>query len=116
MLTDDLVSQAAAQAGLEPLALVLRRLDMKDRAVEIAPDAAFYPASMIKTPLAAAVLALVQDGEIRLDQRCTVTQANMTLNDKPSPLEPGYESTVAELIDLMIARSDNVATNMLLDL
>lgn len=116
MLTDDLVSQAATRAGLEPLALVARRLDQKDRAVEIAPEAAFYPASMIKTPLAAAVLALVQDGAIRLDQLCTVTQANMTFNDKPSPLEPGYESTVTELIDLMITRSDNVATNMLLDL
>jgi beta-lactamase class A len=116
MLTDDLVSQAAAQAGLEPIAAVVRRLDATAPAVEIAPDAGFYPASMIKTPLAAAVLALVQDGEIRLDQRCAVTQANMTLNDKPSPLEPGYESTVVELIDLMITRSDNVATNMLIDL
>src|SRR5579862_9040616 len=106
MLTDDLVSQAAAQAGLEPLAVVVRRLDAKARAVEIAPDAGFYPASMIKTPLAAAVLALVHDGEIRLDQPGAVTQANMTLNDKPSPLEPGYESTIAELLDLMITRSD----------
>ncbi|HKU67704.1 MAG TPA: serine hydrolase [Candidatus Baltobacteraceae bacterium] len=116
MLTDALFREAAAQAGLEPLAVIIRRLDARAAGVEIAPDAAFYPASMIKTPLAAAVLALACDGELRLDGRCEVTPANMTVNDKPSPLQPGYESSVAELIDLMLTRSDNVATNMLIDL
>lgn len=39
----------------------------------------------------------------------------MTANDKPSPLAPAYEATVEELLDLMITRSDNVATNIFYD-
>jgi len=115
LLTDDLLRQAAAQAGLQPAAIVLRRLDASQPDLAIDPDAGFYPASMIKTPLAAAVLALVHDGELDLERRFEVTGANMTANDKPSPLVPGYESPLSELLDLMITRSDNVATNMLYD-
>jgi beta-lactamase class A len=115
MLNDDLVRRAAAQAGLKPAAVVMRRLDADEPAVEIDADAPFYPASMIKTPLAAAALALVHDGELALDGRFEVTEANMTTNDKPSPLVPGYVSPLRELLDLMLTRSDNVATNMLYD-
>ncbi|HEY9180238.1 MAG TPA: serine hydrolase [Candidatus Baltobacteraceae bacterium] len=116
MLTEDFVCRAAAQAGLSPFASVVRRLDGPGPNVEISPEAAFYPASMIKTPLAAAVLSLVQDGEIALDQPCEVGPSNMTVNDKPSPLTPGYTSNVRELLELMITLSDNVATNVLLDI
>lgn len=115
MLTDDLVRRVAIEAGLAPFAFVLRRLDADEPPIEIEPGARFYPASMIKTPLAAAVLALVHDGELQLDQQFEVEQPNMTANDKASPLTPGYAATVRELIELMITRSDNVATNMLYD-
>ncbi|MBV8726876.1 MAG: serine hydrolase [Candidatus Eremiobacteraeota bacterium] len=40
----------------------------------------------------------------------------MTANDLPSPLKPGYRASLHELIELMITRSDNVATNMLFDI
>ena len=41
----------------------------------------------------------------------------MTVNDKPSPLQPGYHSTLTDrCFALMITRSDNVATNMLYDI
>lgn len=115
MVNDGLVRQAAAQAALQPCAVVLRRLDEDEPAVLIDGEAGFYPASMIKTPLAAAALALVHDGELALESRFEVTQTNMTANDKPSPLVPGYRSRLSELIDLMLTRSDNVATNMLYD-
>ena len=71
---------------------------------------------MIKTPLAVAVAAAIEAGRTRWDQRVTVAAANMTVNDAPSPMEPGYVSTVAELVELMLTRSDNVATNVLFDL
>ena len=116
MLTDDLLRRIAAQAQLRPAAIVLRRLDAAEPDIAIDPDAGFYPASMIKTPLAAAVLALVHDGELDLERRYEVSPANMTANDKPSPLVPGYESPLSELLDLMVTRSDNVATNMLYDI
>lgn len=115
MVTDDPVSRAAAHAGLIPFAAVVRRLDQDEAEVAIEPQASFYPASMIKTPLAAAVLALVQDGVLDLDRPCAVDAANMTANDKPSPLVPGYTSNLRELLELMLTRSDNVATNMLYD-
>jgi beta-lactamase class A len=116
MLTEDLLRRAAAQAGLEPAAMVVRRLEPPAAALAVEPEAAFYPASMIKTPLAVAALALVQDGLLALERPCEVSQANMTANDKPSPLVPGHVCPLREVIDLMITRSDNVATNMLFDL
>lgn len=115
MLTENLLCSIAARAGLQPAAILLAGLDAGAPRIAIDPDAAFYPASMIKTPLAAAALALVDEGSLDLEGRHEVTAANMTANDKPSPLEPGYVSELRELVDLAITRSDNVATNMLFD-
>jgi beta-lactamase class A len=116
MVSTDALERAASQAGLHPFAALVRRLDAPAPEASVGAAASFYPASMIKTPLAAAAFALVQDGELDLEERSTVTQSNMTVNDLPSPLEPGYQATLAELVELMITRSDNVATNMLYDL
>jgi beta-lactamase class A len=115
MVSADRLRQAAVTAGLGPFAAILRRLDAPGSEAAVDPGAAFYPASMIKTPLAAAVLGLVGDGMLDPQARHCVTPANMTVNDLPSPLEPGYEATLDELIELMVTRSDNVATNMLYD-
>lgn len=116
VLTSDIVSQAAGRAGLDALAFALKRLDREEPAVAVEPDRPLYPASMLKTPLAVAVYYLVQAGELGLADGFEVAPANMTANDKPSPLVPGYRSPLSELIDLMITRSDNVATNMLYDI
>lgn len=117
MLTPEIVSHAAASAGLQPAAIVISRLDRPDGLhIEIDATHAFYPASMLKTPLALAAYTLVQDGEIDLDRSFEVLPPNMTANDKPSPLVPGYRSPLSELLDLMLTRSDNVATNMLYDI
>ena len=116
VLTSDIVLQAAGAAGLENLAFILKRLDREEPIVAVEPDRALYPASMLKTPLAAAVYSLVQDGELRLTAEFEVAPANMTANDKPSPLVPGYRARLTELLELMITRSDNVATNMLCDI
>lgn len=116
-LTAEIVAQAAAGASLQPFAFALYRLDEPDGLrIDMDGAAAFYPASMIKTPLALAAYTLVQENALSLDQSLEVTEGNMTANDKPSPLVPGYHSPLSELIDLMITRSDNVATNMLYDI
>jgi beta-lactamase class A len=116
-LTTDLVQEIGGAAGLGNLSFVLKRLDRPgEAATAVEPERALYPASMLKTPLAVAAYTLVQEGELRLDAAYEVTQANMTANDKPSPLVPGYRSPLAELIELMITISDNVATNMLYDI
>ena len=45
----------------------------------------------------------------------TVDARNATVNDAPSPMAPGYRTTVEELTTFMLQRSDNVATNQLYD-
>lgn len=115
-LTPDAVLDLATRAGLDNLCFVLERLDRPGHArIEIEPGRYLYPASMLKTPLALAAYTLVHERELRLDQIFEVAQANMTVNDLESPLVPGYGATLSELIELMITRSDNVATNMLYD-
>lgn len=116
MLTEEMLARLAGEAGLVPMATVLTRLDRPGLRLAVDPEAGFYPASMIKTPLALAILAQAADGALSLSDRVRVSGANMTLNDKPSPLTPGYEASVEELLLLMLTRSDNVATNVLYDL
>lgn len=115
MLTSEIVTAAARRCGLGPFAFVLWPLDGGHR-LEANTEAPFYPASMIKTPLAVVAYDAIQAGELSLEDRFEVTQANMTTNDAPSPLVPGYRSEVRELIELMITISDNVATNMFFDI
>lgn len=98
-------------ASFAPASVVVESLDPPAGMVALDPYRPFYPASMIKVPLAAAVLALGG----RLDDGHTVTLANMTANDAESPLEPGYRATQRELLERAISRSDNVATNLLFD-
>jgi beta-lactamase class A len=117
MLNPETLSRFAREVGLQPAAFVISRLDQPD-GLHIEVDSAnpFYPASMIKTPLALAAYTLVQEGALQLDGTFEVAAGNMTANDKPSPLTPGYRSPLTEILELMITRSDNVATNMLYDI
>lgn len=117
MLIQQDVLAAAADAGLTPCSIVIRDLDGGRRAeARVEPDRYFYPASMLKTPLAVAALTLVAQGDLTLDRRFTVTPDNMTANDLPSPFVAGYEGSLAQIIEYAITISDNVATNMLFDI
>jgi beta-lactamase class A len=115
MLTPQSVLESAARVTLAPAAFVIVRLDRPGERIAIDADHYYYPASMIKTPLALAAFTLVQDGVINLDETYQITQANMTANDKDSPLVPGYVAPLHQLIELMLTISDNVATNVLFD-
>jgi len=115
MLTEDLLAGAAAKVGLAPASFVITRLDRAGAQLAIDADHPFYPASMIKTPLALAAFALVQSSVLNLGETYQVTQANMTANDKESPLVPGFVAPLHQVIELMLTISDNVATNMLFD-
>ena len=117
MLTETAVAQAAREAGITPLSFVMWPLGSTDgNRIEIDAGMSLYPASMIKTPLAAACYALAAKGELSLQSGHEVTDANMTANDAVSPLVPGYRCPLDQLIELAITRSDNVATNMLFDI
>jgi beta-lactamase class A len=74
-----------------------------------------YPASLIKLPLAVATTVAIEAGRLAWESPVTVGPRNMTVNDTPSPMAPGYVASVDELVTLMLQRSDNVATNVLFD-
>jgi beta-lactamase class A len=109
------VAIAAAGTGLGAATIYLAALDRERPRLALDSGRPIYPASMIKTPLAASAALAVEAGRTAWDERVTVDAANMTFNDAPSPLEPGYTATVVELVELMITKSDNVATNVLYD-
>jgi beta-lactamase class A len=116
MLLPEDVSSAAQAAGLSPASIVIRNLSGGAPGIAIEPDRYFYPASMLKTPLAVVALTLVDRGEVAMDQTFTVTQANLTANDKVTPFVLGYTGPLREIIEFAITHSDNVATNMLFDI
>ena len=110
------LGELADEAGLADPSIVVRSLSGPPTLdARLEPERPLYPASMIKVPLAAAVATLWARGEHRPEDRVPVAAANLTHNDKPSPLVAGYEAELSELVDLMITRSDNVATNVLID-
>ncbi|TAM56321.1 serine hydrolase [bacterium] len=111
-----LLAAAAREAGLAPVSAVVERIDRPGERAELDPELELYPASMIKVPIAVAALARVEAGALTLGQDVAVDERNLTANDAPSPMRAGYRATLGELIDLMLSRSDNVATNQLIDL
>jgi len=109
------VAIVADGTGLGAATIYLAALDRDRPRLALDSGRPIYPASMIKTPLAAAAARAVEHGRTGWDERVLVEAANMTVNDAPSPMEPGYTATVIELVELMLTRSDNVATNVLYD-
>ncbi len=78
-------------------------------------DLNIYPASLIKVPIMAEAFHQYQAGVLRPDQRVVISRSNQTTTAEATPLKENYVATVAEMVDLMITRSDNVATNQLMD-
>jgi len=70
---------------------------------------------MIKVPIAASLALRVAAGAAGLEDVVAVDASNMTTNDAPSVFQPGYRAKAGELMAAMLARSDNVATNVLID-
>ncbi|MEB3221177.1 MAG: serine hydrolase [Candidatus Sericytochromatia bacterium] len=106
--------------GLEGAGVSLRNLETGTFAA-VNEQASFGSASTIKVPLMAAVMQLVEAGKLDLSQQVTVKASNVTRTweppgDKRPILRGGERVTVEHLVDLMISRSDNTATNTLMDL
>lgn len=110
--SEQILRSWASDSQLDDLSLVLQT-DREARRIDA--ERSIYPASMIKLPLAAAILCEVEAGRLLLGQHIQIQSSNMTANDAPSPLQPGYAATLDELIHRAIAYSDNVATNTLFD-
>src|ERR1700685_2223228 len=112
--TPDLSGLAAA-AGLPNAQTHVWSLEPGGPAWDADDGRELYPASLIKLPLAVAAGAAIEAGRLSWDDAVRIDARNATLNDAPSPMVPGYGTTIAELIAFMLQRSDNVATNQLYD-
>ena len=106
---------AAAYPGIvRSTAAVVHDLQTARRAAWHADDD-IYPASVIKVPLMVEVFRRYAAGTLSPDTAVDIDERNMTATSGPAPLVPGYRAIGAELVELMIAHSDNVATNQLID-
>ncbi len=86
-------------------------------------DHFIYPASMYKVFIGAEVLRRIEIGDFKLDQKIVIKSPNDV--DKDSRIFPGDTRTLLHagddvmidyLLDLMLTRSDNTASNCLIDL
>lgn len=114
------LAQQVKALGLGDASVMLVSLD-KGEVAQVRPARAFYPASVIKLPVMAEAYHQAAAGKISLDQPVTVTAANTVDTWQPPGdtrplLHAGSKATVRQLIELMITRSDNTATNTLIDL
>ncbi len=86
-------------------------------------DKFIYPASMSKVFIGAEVLRQIELGKIDLDTKVSIVPPNdvdkdisIFHGDTRDLLCPGDEVSVDYLLNLMLSRSDNTASNCLLDL
>ena len=114
-LTAELVDRLSEDAGLGGASIVVRPLDRTLPGIELRATAPIYPASMIKLPIAMALASLVEAQAHRLDDEVVVDAANLTPNDAPSTFVPGSVAELGDLARAMLSVSDNVATNVLID-
>lgn len=105
----------AGAAGLLQASIVVDPLDTSEPGASFQPNRPLSPASMIKLPIAEALRERCRRGELTLTQRARVADHNLTFNDLPSPFVSGASATLEELARAMLAASDNVATNVLID-
>lgn len=78
-------------------------------------DANIYPASVIKIAVMAEAYHQYAASALMPDRAVTIGSANLTETAEQTPFVPGYVATVQEMVELMITRSDNIATNQMLD-
>jgi beta-lactamase class A len=81
-------------------------------------DVRFPMASTYKVPIAVQVMTLVEEGKLSLDQKHVVTEGDLfTTHSAISEfLLPGSELTLRNLLKIMLQYSDNVATDLLLEM
>lgn len=113
-LDADVLDGLAREHEIADPSIVLDALDVPV-SVRVAPDRPHYPASMIKLPIAMVLAALCEAGAYRLADDIEIVPENMTANDAPSPFAPGERAELGDLAHAMLADSDNVATNVLID-
>ena len=109
------VQALLAEAGLGGASVIVEPLDGGAAPVRLRAEAEIYPASMIKVPIAAILARRYAAGTLRPGDSVTVELRHVTSDDAPSPFVEGYRTNLAFCAGAMLSRSNNVATNVLID-
>src|SRR5262245_29873851 len=90
--------------------------DMRSRSwFTIDGDQSFAAASLIKIPVAVALLAAVDRGEVSLDEKLPIRAEDVGAGSGSLQYLPlGSSFSLARLGEMMIRKSDNTATNMVI--
>jgi beta-lactamase class A len=94
------------------------RLDGKGPRLAVNANLPFPMASTFKVAVAGAVFARIDDGEVTLDQMVAIDPERYVESEviADSFIHPGVSLSVHNLLELMLTRSDNTATDILVGL
>ncbi|MHC1715574.1 MAG: serine hydrolase [Acidaminococcaceae bacterium] len=88
-----------------------------DEIVEVNSQRTYSAASTIKIPLVMLMMELVESGKYYLEDVVEISPNNIVKGTGVIQLlNSEYKPTIRELVELAVAFSDNIATNMLIDL
>ncbi len=121
------VQKLIDESGADTVGIAFRNLQSGDE-LFLQADAKMHPASTIKMSVLAEVFRQAETGKLNLDDRLPiVNEFFSSLDGSPFALSPnddsdqslylriGESETICELARLMIVRSGNLATNLLMD-
>jgi beta-lactamase class A len=98
------------------LGLCASRLDGPESSIEVGSDEVFPAASVIKIAVALEVFCEVEEGVLSLTDRVTLKGANKVIGSGVlAELGEGLAPTMADLVFLSMAISDNTAANLLIE-
>ncbi|MBU1121530.1 MAG: class A beta-lactamase-related serine hydrolase [Candidatus Omnitrophica bacterium] len=114
-LSHKLEEQISLEKG--DFSVFIKDLKYPDFEVAFSEEKKFPAASLIKVPVAAVVLMAIKDGRLFLSQKVTVEKKDITggsgiIKGMKLPVSLSLE----ELLKLMIAKSDNTATNKIISI
>ncbi len=104
------------QAGIISSASVSIRVLSGDEWTSVNDDETYYPGSLIKLPMLIAFLRMEEAKPGFLDQKVTYTGkgiTNIKQTFETKSIETGHSYTLRELLEYMVAYSDNNATQLL---
>ena len=87
------------------------------KSISLRENDQFPMQSVVKVPISMAVLKMVDDGKLRLDQLVGVQESDMTVANQRSPIRDanptGTQTTVEELLKAAVSESDGTASDVL---
>jgi beta-lactamase class A len=112
-LSNEIHSYALKFSGR--LGIVIKDLQTK-QSIEINSDNLFPSASLVKLPIMAAYFQAEKDGKVSLSEKLTLKKKHKARpRTRLSRMKSGTKIEIRDLIEAMITKSDNTATNVLVE-